>query len=163
MYELLFSNYFLLMLIFVSAALHIEPMQPFLLNMETANGTYNLYTRSLAFLSSCPDFFFSKFPLALNQHSLVSFTRWISLVGSKNDLTSRRYDSVEDIPKAELLIKVRDGLSDTEKKAFAKELEDFVFLLSTSDQPLKSYSFEGCSLSSLLSLALFLSLFISHV
>src|SRR5689334_12627315 len=80
------------------AALHIEPMQPFLLNMETNDGTYNLYTRSLAFLSSCPNFFFSKFPLALKQHSLVSFTRWIDLVGTRSDGTGRKYDSVSDVP-----------------------------------------------------------------
>ena len=111
--------------------------------METTDGTYNLYTRSLAFLSSCPDFSFSKFPLALNQHSLVSFTRWIDLVGTRSDGTGRLYDSVTDIPLVELLIRLRDDVTDADKKAFSKELEEFVTSISTSSQSLKSYSFEG--------------------
>jgi len=112
--------------------LHLEVLDPFLIKrVASPSLTPNYhYTQPLAFLSACPDFYFSNFPLVSSQHSLVSFTHWLRLVDSD------QYLSVDDLPTVELLIKPKSSLSPKEKKELVSTLQNV-----TSDFDLHLYVF----------------------
>ena len=117
-------------------ALDIEPMELFLFRrVNNPSGFEYSTVRGLAFLSSCPDFFFSKFPLALSQHSLISFPRWLHLAGED-------YDSVDELPPIEFLIKSKSGMSDDEEIKLLQDLTDFVGDISRNGRPLSLYSYD---------------------
>jgi len=131
-----------------SNSLALEPMSKFLFETRFAtpeeaarddSHVERQYTVStLAFLSSCPNFFFSKFPLINSQHALVSIPTWYNIVRE----TDGNMMSLYDVPMSEFLIKVKDDMSDEETLFLTNELAILVQRLNRQGEKLDLYSFD---------------------
>eukprot|EP01129_Flabellula_baltica_P004751 TRINITY_DN1678_c0_g1_i1.p1 TRINITY_DN1678_c0_g1~~TRINITY_DN1678_c0_g1_i1.p1 ORF type:complete len:1048 (-),score=207.61 TRINITY_DN1678_c0_g1_i1:23-3166(-) len=77
--------------------------------------------KPLAFMDGAPGFKFSQFPVYQIQDFLVSFHTYLNI------LNSTKYSSIEDVPIRYFIVKLKEGLSDSEIDEVKAEIGNIAF------------------------------------